>query len=109
MKIEVLKLYFKITLLQNNKDITVHQRNLQIIITEVYKIIEGDAPAIMKSLVIFRQNIHNIRNFQVLANENKNRKRYDSQTIYFRTVYLCGNFPEKYKHQNSVRKFKEKK
>ena len=37
------------TLLQNNKDITVHQRNLQILMTEVYKIIKREAQAIMKT------------------------------------------------------------
>ena len=37
------------TLLQNINDITVHQRNLQILMTEVYKIVKGEAPAIMKN------------------------------------------------------------
>ena len=36
------------TFLQNINDITVHQRNLQILMTEVYKIVKGEAPAIMK-------------------------------------------------------------
>ena len=31
------------TLLQNNKDITVDQRNLQILMTEVYKFVKGEA------------------------------------------------------------------
>ena len=35
------------TLLQTAIDITVHQRNLQILMTEVYKIIKGEASAIM--------------------------------------------------------------
>ena len=35
------------TLLQNNKDITVHQRDLQILMIEVYKIVNGEAPTIM--------------------------------------------------------------
>ena len=48
MKIAPLKLCFK-----KNKDITVHQRNLQILMTEVYKIIKGEAPTIMKNLFIF--------------------------------------------------------
>ena len=43
------------TLLQNNKDITIHQRNLQIVTTEVYKIVKGEAPAIMKNLFILRE------------------------------------------------------
>ena len=43
------------TLLQNNKDITIHQRNLQIVTTEVYKIVKGEASAIMKNLFILRE------------------------------------------------------
>ena len=57
------------TLLQTTIDITVHQRNLQILMTEVYKIIKGEASAIMNNLFIFRENIHNIRIFQIVANE----------------------------------------
>ena len=37
--------------------------------TEVYKIIKGEASAIMNNLFIFRENIHNIRIFQIIANE----------------------------------------
>ena len=101
------------TLLQNINDITVHQRNLQILMTEVYKIVKGEAPAIMKNLFNFRKNIHNIRNFQIIANENKNAvskntMRYGFKTICYRTPYLWASLPEEYKHLNSVRKFKEK-
>ena len=35
------------TLLQNNKDITVHQRDLQILMIGVYKIKNGEASTIM--------------------------------------------------------------
>ena len=75
------------TLLQNINDMTVHQRNLQILMTEVYKIIKGEAPAIMKNLFIFRENIHNITNFQIIANETKNTVRYGLDTICYRTPY----------------------
>ena len=85
------------TLLQNINDITVHQRNLQILMTEVYKIIKGEAPAIMKNLFIFRENIHNIRNFQIIANETKNTVRYGLDTICYRTPYLGASLPEEYK------------
>ena len=69
------------TLLQNNKDIIVHQRNLQILITEEYKTVKGEGLAIMKNLFIFRENILNIRKFQIIANENKNTVRYGLETI----------------------------
>ena len=75
-------------MLQNNKDITIHQRNSQILMTEVYKIVKEEASAIMKDLFIFRENIHDIRNFQIIANENKNTVRYGLETVCYRTPYL---------------------
>ena len=41
--------------------------------TEVYKIMKGEAPAIMKNVLFFRENVHNIRNFQIIANENSEK------------------------------------
>ena len=70
--------------------------------SEVYKIVRGEAPAILKNLFIFQGNIHNIRNFQIIANENKNTVRYDLETIYYRTPYLWTSLPEECKHQNVV-------
>ena len=59
-------------LLQNNQDITIHQINLLILITEIYNIVKEEAPAIMKNLFaiellicgkVFQKNI-NIRILQ---------------------------------------------
>ena len=58
-------------LLEKNKEITIHQRNLQILMIEVFKIINGYAPPIMDNFFIFRENTHNLRNFQIILNENK--------------------------------------
>ena len=79
-------------MLQNNKDITVHQRNLQNLITEVYKIVKVEAPAIMKNSLIFRKNSHSIRSFQTIANENKTTVGYELETISYRTPYLWEAF-----------------
>ena len=61
-------------MLQTNKEITIHQRNLQVLMTEVVKIINGYAPPIMGNFFIFRENTHNLRNFQITLNEKKNSK-----------------------------------
>ena len=79
-------------MLQNNKDITVHQRNLQNLMTEVYKIVKVKAPAIMKNSLIFRKNSHSIRSFQTIANENKTTVGYELETISYRTPYLWEAF-----------------
>ena len=104
MKIAALKLFFKIIKISQS----IHQRNLQILMAEVYKIIKGEAPAIMTNLSIFRENIHNIRNFSIIADKNKNTVRYGLKIICYKTPYLWASPPGEYKHQDSVGKFKEK-
>ena len=71
---------------------------------EVYKIVKVEAPDITKNLIIFRENIHNIRNFQIIANKNKNTVKYDLETICYRTPYLWASLPQEYKHQKYVEK-----
>ena len=79
------------TLLRNNKDITVHKRNLQILMTKVYKIVKSETQTIMKNLFSFRENFHDIRYFQIIANENKIMVGYRLQTIYYITRYLSAS------------------
>ena len=68
-------------LLEKNKDITIHPSNLQLFMTEVYKIINGYAPPTnhgylfkrkyRKNLLKSRGNTHNLKNFQIILNKNK--------------------------------------
>ena len=51
-------------ILREQNEITIHQMNLQVLMTEVYKIVNSIAPPIMNSLFQFRYNTNNIRNFQ---------------------------------------------
>ena len=53
------------TSLQNNKHMTVHQKKLHILMTKVYKVVKGEAPAIMKILKKL------IKNFKIIGNEKK--------------------------------------
>ena len=56
-------------LLQANNEIITHWRNFQVLMVEVFKIINGFAPAIMGNFFLFRKNTHNIRNFQITSDE----------------------------------------
>ena len=58
-------------LLEKNKEITIDQRNLQVLMIEVYKIINGYTPPIMDNTFIFRENTQNLRNLQAILNKNK--------------------------------------
>ena len=62
-------------LLEKNKEMTIHQRNLQVLMTEVFKIINGYVPPIIDSFFIFRENRHSLRNFQTILNEYKKNSK----------------------------------
>ena len=70
------------SLLSNHNEITIHQRNLQVLMTEIYKIINHIAPPIMSSLFEIRENTHNTRYFQVLSNESRRTVNYGLKTCY---------------------------
>ena len=68
------------SLLSNCKEITIHQRNLQVPMTETYNIINGIFP-IMEKKFILRENTHNVRNVQEISNENRKTVKYGIETI----------------------------
>ena len=62
-------------LLEKQHNFSIHQRNLQVLMTEISKIVNGIAPPIMNSPFTFRLNQHNLRDFQELLTEKRNEKR----------------------------------
>ena len=96
------------SLLLNHNEITIHQRNLQVLMTEIYEIINQIALPIMSSLFEIRENTHNTRYFQVLSNESSRTVNYGLQTICYRAPFLWANLPPEYKLTNSLNIFKRK-
>ena len=47
-------------LLEKDKEITIHKKNLQVLIIQVDKIINGYALPTMDNFFIFRENTHNL-------------------------------------------------
>ena len=82
-------------LLERHNDLTVHLRNLQVLMTEINKIINGVAQLIMNSLSLslfnfeLRTNEYNIRNFLSTLNWLQkngklwNRKSYIQSAIHY--------------------------
>ena len=76
------------------------------LIVEVFKIINGFAPAIIENFLLFRENTHNIWNFQITSDESKKTVRYGLETVKYRTPFLKANLPEKCKTATSPNSFK---
>ena len=55
------------TLLSNCNRTTLHQRNLQVLMTEIFKVINNIVPSIISFLFETFENIHNASCFQILS------------------------------------------
>ena len=58
------------------------------LMVEAFKIINGFAPPIMEDFFLFREDTHNIWNFQIISNETKKTVRYGLETVKYRTPSL---------------------
>ena len=84
-------------LLQTYNELTIHQRNLQVLMAEIYKIVNCVAPPIMNSPFEFRSIQYNIRNFQVLSTDFRRTVNYGIETIAYRASSLWAKLPFDFK------------
>ena len=94
-------------LLDRRNEFSIHQRNLQTSMIELYKMIHQIVPQIMNSHFVFRENTHNIRNYQILSNNARKTVRCGLETILYRSPFLWANLPQEYKSQISLSAFKK--
>ena len=92
-------------ILREQNEITIHQRNLQVLVTEMYKIVNGIAPPITNSLFQFRCNTNSIRNFQEVFTKNRKTVKYGTETVTYRVPFLWANVRTKYKNAKSLDEF----
>ena len=96
------------TLLNENNETSVYQRNLQFLMTKIYKIKNNYAPPIMHHLFQFRENTFNLRNFREIATHNKKTSNYGLETVSYRAPFLWAKLPSEYKNSTSLSEFKTK-
>ena len=82
------------SLLKINNDVTIHQRNIQALMLEVFKIKYGLAPPIMDSMLVERRNIYNLRNFQKFETEKKRTVNYGLESFSYRSPQLWMALPK---------------
>ena len=58
-------------ILEITKEKTIHQKNLESLVKEIYKFLSGLSPPIMNGAFMIRNNKYNLRNFQCLYSTNK--------------------------------------
>ena len=73
-------------LLSINNEVSIHNKNMQTLLIEVYKNLNGLSPPIMLDLFTTRENIYNLRNFRELHCEKKKTIRYGTETITYKAA-----------------------
>ena len=93
---------------ETHNELTIYQRKLQLLLTEIYKIVNGVAPPDINTLFKFRNNKYNIRNFQVLSTDFRRTVNYGIETITYKASSLLAKLPSEHKFAASFGKFKMK-
>ena len=60
----------------SKKKETIYQRCINVLLTEVYKYLNGYSPDLMNEVFYLHQNYCNLRNFDVFATDNPRKKTY---------------------------------
>ena len=94
-----------VELFPENNDITNHHRNIQILLTEVFKTIKNLDPPIIEGMFNARPSNYNSRNFQELVTEEKEQSKADLRLI-FRVPQLWLLLLEEIKPISSLDSFK---
>ena len=82
-------------LFETLNELTIHQRNRQVLMTKSYKIVNSATPPVM--------NIYMTLNCQVLLRRTVN---YEIDTVTYRAPFLCSKLPSEYKLSASIKEFK---
>ena len=93
-------------LLSIANDVTIHVRNLQTLMIEVFKYLKGLSPPIMNDIFSIRSETYQLRNARVFSTHNPRTVRYGTETISIKAAQLWQLLPDYLKQNKSLSSFK---
>ena len=94
-------------LLQKGNAVTVHQRNLQVLTTELYKVKMGLAPKLVKELFPPSTHAYNLRSTYEFKLENVKTVHYGTESLSFLGPKIWVLVPLEIKPSPSLEEFKK--
>lgn len=95
-------------LLRNAGTVTVHHKNIQLLVAEVYKFINGLSPKIMGEIFQIKENNYNLRTGLPFKSYNINTVHYRQNSISYLAPRVWALFPQHIKSSPSFSAFKRK-
>ena len=71
-------------ILEDNKQESIYQKNIELLAIEIYKLQAGLRPPIMSDLLVTRENNYNLMNFEALESSHKRTLKFETETISYR-------------------------
>ena len=81
-------------ILEDNKQKSIHQKNIESLAIQIYKFQAGLTPPIMSDLFVTKDNNYNLRNFQELKSLHKRTVDLGTETISYRGPQKWNLIPE---------------
>ena len=95
-------------LLDMDNSVSIHQRNLQTLAVEMFKIKNNFSPPIMSTIFRLNENPFNLRDNNILKPRKIRTVHYGTETVTFRGPEIWAQVPENIKNSSSVNEFKTK-
>ena len=95
-------------LLYRDKSFSIHERNLQKLAIEMYKVKNNLSPSFMKSIFPDSDNTYNLRNNPSFKTKNIRTTYYGTETLMYRGPKTWDLVPNNIKQSNNLKEFKRK-
>ena len=92
-------------LLQRDKSFTIHERNIQALSIEIYKVINGICPEIMNEVFQLKENLQYCSKFP-FKSQNVRTVTYGTETLRFLGPKIWSIIPSNFKEIKSLAEFK---
>lgn len=94
-------------LLSKNGSVTIHQTNLRILVTELYKAKTKTGPEMMNELFMFTEPVYNLRKDKLKSNKIFS-VRYGIETLSNVGLKLWNSLPNEYRNAGTLIEFRSK-
>ena len=96
------------TLLEKDRSVTIHEKNMQLLMTEMFKTINNLNPSFMNEIFIQRTPPYDLRNTNTFLLPRVHTVNYGTETVRYRGQRIWRSLPQEIKDTGSVQQFKNK-
>ena len=96
------------TLLKKDRSVTMHEKNLQLLMTETFKTINNQSPTFMNEFFPQRNAAYNLRISNTFTVPIVHTVKYGTETVRYRGQHIWHTLPQEIKDANSVQQFKNR-